>query len=192
MEWAARSGGRPGRGRRHFPARLFVFKGLQGDFPPPRRAARASLASRRRPVRGLSILSPRRQAFPRISKLFQGNSKEIPSFSTLFQGFPNFFLGRFEGNQGVIGQSTRNRVFSNFCVVSAATTGPAIGCRTRSRFNIARIRIIGKKLSAAISRRGLGASASSRAPTRKLTAATGTGASSAGSAMYGAPPAGPQ
>ena len=106
--------GRTDRGRRRFRARWFVFKRLRDDFPPPRRAASASLASRRRPVRGLSILSPRRQAFSRISKLFQGNSKEIPSFSKLFQGFANFFLGRFEGNQGVIGRSTRNRVFSNF------------------------------------------------------------------------------
>ena len=126
--------------------------------------ARASLASRRRPIERLSILSPWRQAFPRISK-------EIPSFSKFFQGFPNFFLGRFEGNQGVVGQSSRNRVFSNFCVASAATSGPAIRRRTRPRFNIARIPIIGKKMSAAISRRGVGARAASHAPTRKPTAA---------------------
>jgi hypothetical protein len=61
----------------------------------------------------LRILSPRPQAFSRISTLFQGNSKEIPSFSKLFQGFPNFFLGRSEGNQGVIGRSNRDRVVSN-------------------------------------------------------------------------------
>ncbi len=77
-----------------------------------RLAAQASLASRRRPIKGLNSLSPWSQAFPRISKFFQGNSKEIPSFSKLFQRFPNFFLGRFEGNQGVVGQSSRNRVFS--------------------------------------------------------------------------------
>jgi hypothetical protein len=76
-------------------------------------------------IRGLSVLSPRHQAFPRISKLFQGNSKEIPWISKLFQGFPNFFLGRFEENQGVIGRSSQNRVLSNFCVVSAATGDPA-------------------------------------------------------------------
>ena len=123
---AARSGGGDGRtdqGRRHLRARWPVFNGLRDDFPPPRRTASASLANRRRPVRGLSILSPRRQAFPRISKLFQGNSKEIPWISKLFQGFPNFFLGRFEENQGVIGRSTRNRLFANFRLVSAATGG---------------------------------------------------------------------
>jgi len=93
---------------------------------------------------------------PSLSALFQGFpnfSKEIPrkfqGNSKLFQGFPNFFLGRFEGNQGVVGRSSRNPVFSNFCVVSAATGGPAIRRRTRSRFNIARSPIIGKKLSAA-------------------------------------------
>ena len=116
---------------------------------------------------------------PSLSALFQGFpnfSKEIPrkfqGNSKLFQGFPNFFLGRFEGNQGVVGRSSRNPVFSNFCVVSAATGGPAIRRRTRSRFNIARSPIIGKKLSAAISLGGLGASAAADAPTRKPTAAT--------------------
>jgi hypothetical protein len=87
---AARGGGDDGRtdrGRRHFRARSPVFKGLRDDFPPPRRAARASLASRRRPIEGLSVLSPRRQAFPSISKFFQGNSKEIPNFSKDFQTF---------------------------------------------------------------------------------------------------------
>ncbi|MGO9768262.1 MAG: hypothetical protein ACLPSW_01660, partial [Roseiarcus sp.] len=88
-------------------------------------AASALLARRRRPHEGLSVASPQRQAFSRVSKLVQGNSKEIPSFSKLFQGFANFFLGRFEGNQGVIGQSSRNRVSPYFCVVSAATSGPA-------------------------------------------------------------------
>jgi hypothetical protein len=46
------------RGRRHFPARWFVFKGLRDDFPPPRRAARVSIASRCRPIKGLSKLLP--------------------------------------------------------------------------------------------------------------------------------------
>ena len=77
--------GRTDRGRRRFRARWFVFKRLRDDFPPPRRAASASPASRRRPIKGLSVLSPRRQAFPRISKFFQGNSKEIPR---KFQTFP--------------------------------------------------------------------------------------------------------
>ena len=172
---AARGGGGDGRtdrGRRCFRTRWFVFNGLRDDFPALRRAARASLASRRRPIKGLSSLSPRRQAFPSFSKDFQTFPRKFQGNSKLFQGFPNFFLGRFEGNQGVVGQSSRNRVFSNFCVVSAATSGSAIPCRTRLRFNLARIPIIGKKMSAAISRRGVGARAASHAPTRKPTAAT--------------------
>ena len=118
------------------------------------------------------MLSPRHQAFSRISKLFQGNSKEIPWISKLFQGFPNFFLGRFEENQGVVGHSVRNRLFSNFCLVSAATSGPAVRRRTGSRFTLARIPIFGKKLSRRFSARGVGARAASHAPTRKPTAAT--------------------
>ena len=118
------------------------------------------------------MLSPRHQAFSRISKLFQGNSKEIPWISKLFQGFPNFFLGRFEENQGVVGHSARNRLFSNFCLVSAATSGPAVRRRTGSRFTLARIPIFGKKLSRRFSARGVGARAASHAPTRKPTAAT--------------------
>ena len=97
---------------RRLRARWLAFKGLRDNSPPRRRTARVS-ARRRTPARqGVACPSPRPQAFPRISKLFQGNSKEIPSFSKLFQGFPNFFLGRFEGNQGVVGRSSRNRVFS--------------------------------------------------------------------------------
>jgi len=56
----ARGGGRHGRtdrGRRHFPARWFAFKGLRGDFPPRRRAARDLLASGGRLIEELSIQS---------------------------------------------------------------------------------------------------------------------------------------
>jgi hypothetical protein len=77
------------------------------------------------PLASLGLLAM--TAAPRFSKPFQGFpnfSKEIPNFSKLFprkfQGFPNFFLGRFEENQGVIAQSARNRVFSNFRAASAA------------------------------------------------------------------------
>jgi hypothetical protein len=52
---AARGGGGDGRtdrGPRGFRARWPVFKGLRDDFPPPRRAASASLASRCRPIGG--------------------------------------------------------------------------------------------------------------------------------------------
>jgi hypothetical protein len=116
--------------------------------------------------------SPRPQAFPRFSKAFQIFPRKFQGNSKLFQGFPNFFLGRFEGNQGVVGQSSRNRVFSPSCVVSAVTSGPAIRRRTRPRFTIARIPIIGKKLSQQFSGGGLGASAAAHAPTRKPTATT--------------------
>ena len=56
---AQQRGRRPNRpGRRRFRSRWFVFSGLRDNFPPPRRAARASLASRCRPTEGLSQLLP--------------------------------------------------------------------------------------------------------------------------------------
>ena len=95
--------------------------------------------------------SPQRQAFPRISKLF---------------------LGRFEENQGVVGQSPRKRVVSSFFASSRPRRGPGIGCRTRPQLKITRIQMIEKELSPAISGKGLRASAMAHAPTRKPTAAT--------------------
>jgi hypothetical protein len=58
---------------------------------------------------------------------FPNFSKEIPSFSKLCQRFPNFFLGRFEWNQWVIGRSTRKRAFSKFLRrLGRGTSGPAV------------------------------------------------------------------
>ena len=163
---------RPNRPR---PASLFGRDGLFSGACVTifgRLAARASLTGRRRPIGGLSVLSPRRQAFSSFSKDFQTFPRKFQGNSKLFQGFPNFFLGRFEGNQGVVGRSSRNRVFSNYRVVSAATSGPAIRRRTRPQFKIARTSIIEKKLSRQFSAIGHGASAASHAPTRKPTGAT--------------------
>jgi hypothetical protein len=125
----------------------------------------------------LTILSPLRQAFSRISKFFQGNSKEIPGFSKPFQGFANFFLGRFEGNQGVAGQSSRNRVFSNFRVASAATSGPTYAAeRARDspsrEFRLSERNCRDRNCRRRFSGSGVGASAASHASTRKPTAAT--------------------
>ena len=137
-----------------------------------RDAGRASLAGRRRSIEGLSALSPQRQAFPRISKLFQRNSKEIPSFSKLFQGFPNFFPWPFRGKpRGCRSVEPESR-FLEFWVASAATGGPAKCRRTRPRFKIARTAIIAKTLSAAISLGGLGAGAASLAPARQRAPST--------------------
>ena len=81
---------------------------------------------------GMSIPSPQPRAFPRISKLFQGNSKEIPSFSKLFQGFPNFFPWPFRGKSRGYRLGQPGIAFSpNFRGVSAATREwPAAPCRT--------------------------------------------------------------
>ena len=142
----------------------------------------AAVASGRPPIEGLSIPSPQPRAFPRISTLFQGNSKLFQGNSKLFQGnsklfqtFPRisklFSLAVLRKIKGLSPGQAGIAFSPNFCAVSAAMSGPAAPCRTRSRFNIARIPIIGKKLSAAISARGLRASAASHAPTRKPTAA---------------------
>ena len=129
----------------------------------------------RPPIKGLSIPSPQPRAFPRISTLFQRNSKLFQGNSKLFQTFPRisklFSLVVLRKIKGLSPGQAGIAFSPNFCVVSAAMSGPAALCRTRSRFTIARIPIIGKKLSAAISARGLRASAASHAPTRKLTAA---------------------
>ena len=115
---------------------------------------------------GMSIPSPQPRAFPRISKLFQGNSKLFQGNSKLFQTFPRiskFFSLVVSRKIKDLSLGQPGIAFSpNFRVVSAATSGPAAPCRTRSRFKVARIPIIGKKLSAAISARGLGASAGLR------------------------------
>ncbi|MFZ1963589.1 MAG: hypothetical protein WAU78_09020 [Roseiarcus sp.] len=61
------------------------------------RAASASPVSGRRPIGGLSILSPRRQAFPSFSKDFQTFPRKFQGNSKLFQGFSNFFPWPFRG-----------------------------------------------------------------------------------------------
>jgi len=120
------------------------------------------------------------QAFPRISKYFQGNSKEIPrkfqgnskeipNFSKYFQTFSLAVSSEFKG---LLNRRAGIAFSPTYFVVPAATSGPAIACRTRARFKIARTPIAGKKLSAAICPRSLAASAASHAPTRKPTAAT--------------------
>jgi hypothetical protein len=129
-----------------------------------------------RPVAATSSFSKDFHTFPRK---FQAFPRKFQAFPRKFQAFPNFskdfqtfFLGRFEENQGVIARSGRNRVFSKFLRRLGRDERPrAAPCRTGSRFTIARIPIIGKKLSAAISARGLRPSAASPAPTRKPTAA---------------------
>ncbi len=123
-----------------------------------------------------------RASYRRGAKLFQGFpnfSKEIPrkfqGICKLFQTFPRIsklfpwpFRGKSRGYRSV---EPETRLLQ-FLRRLGRDERPDLRRRTRSRFNIARIPIIGKKLSAAISRRGLGARAASHAPTRKPTAAT--------------------
>ncbi len=84
------------------------------------------------------------QGFPNFSKLFQG----FPNFSKLFQGFPNFFPWSFRGkSRGYRPVRPESRFLQFFARPRPRDRRPAIPCRTHSRFNIARILIIGKKLS---------------------------------------------
>ena len=110
------------------------------------------------------------QAFPRISKLFQGNSKEIPNFSKYFQIFS---LAVSRESKGL---SVRRAgiAFSPFFAWSRPRRAARRYAAERPRFNIARIPIIGKKSSRQFSGSGLGASAAAHAPKRKPTAATPT------------------
>ncbi len=106
---------------------------------------------------GLSHLPPRPprpQAFSRISKLFQGNSKEIPSLLQTFPRISKLFPWPFRGKSRGYGPVDPESRFLQFCVVSTAMGGPAIPGRTRSRFKVARTPIIGKKLSTAVFREG--------------------------------------
>ena len=105
---------------------------------------------------------------PSFSKDFQGNSKLFQIFPRISKLFPWPFRGKSRGCRSVEPESR----LLQFLRRLGRGERPDVRRRTRSRFNIAGIRIIGKKLSAAISGRGLGASAASHAPTRKPTAAT--------------------
>jgi hypothetical protein len=55
MDWALARLDRTGQSRRRFPARVFAFKGLRDEFPPPRRAASVLLAYGRRAIEGASV-----------------------------------------------------------------------------------------------------------------------------------------
>jgi hypothetical protein len=48
------------------------------------------------------------QAYPSLSKLFQGNSKLFQAFS---KEIPNIFLGGFQRNQRLVGDAGRFRPF---------------------------------------------------------------------------------
>jgi hypothetical protein len=116
---------------------------------PGTRPGLTAVGSPRNGYKGLSILSPRRQAFPRISKLFSlAVSRKIKGLSVTRAGIAFSPILRRLGRDERPGDTPPN----------------ALAIQFRA--------IIGKKLSAAIFRRGLEASAAAHAPTRKPTAAT--------------------
>jgi len=163
---------RPNRPRLEpFRARWPVFKGLRDDFPPRPRVAglgRQPTPARQgteRPIAATPSFSQDFQTFPRK---FQGNSLDFQTFPRISKFFPWPFRGKSRGCRS-LEPETRFLPFSRRLGrderPGAAPPNPP------ARFTIARIPIIGKKLSRQFSGRGLRASAA-YAPTRKPTAAT--------------------
>jgi hypothetical protein len=72
---------------------------------------RALRARARQPAASADAPTPGAQSFPRNSKRFQTFPRISKLFPSFFQGFPNFFLGGFEGNQWLVSERTRIRFF---------------------------------------------------------------------------------
>ena len=126
--------------------------------------------------RGAIVRTRRLQAIPRLSKLFQGNSKLFPSFS---KEIPNFFFGRLVGFQWLVARNKEMRPSPQFSAAGRVSSARGDALAYRSRKRITRLLPFAKKLSrragalgqdtnCAISRSAVGARLSRLAPPRPV------------------------
>ncbi len=114
---------------------IFRWGSTERAEPPMRRTAEEPTgvatglvpAIPRRGDCGAIVRTRRLRAIPRLSKLFQGNSKPFPSFSSFSKEIPNFFFGRLVGFQWLVAGNKEMRPSPQFSAAGrfSSTRGDA-------------------------------------------------------------------